>query len=119
MTDQRTMPGNRAELLRFVVDCTKPAVVHPRGFAVLSPIAYNEIGGYRGSVVANRNKAGRPRRAGDATTLIAVRLTPAEREIYEQEAAAAAQSLGEWIRTACESFMTVRHRRALHPRARS
>ena len=70
--------------------------------------------------VARRSTAGRPARvAGEATTLIALRLTSAERELYRAEARDANVSLSDWIRGACETALSARRRRALRTRGSS
>jgi hypothetical protein len=63
---------------------------------------------------------GRRSRAGSpATSLVAVRLTDKERDIYRAEAEAEGVSLGEWIRNACAEAMSAKHRKAIANQGRS
>ncbi len=49
-----------------------------------------------------RDKGGRPSRAGEATSMVGIRLTTAEREAYQAAADRDELSLAEWIRAACQ-----------------
>ncbi len=48
-----------------------------------------------------------PRIAGEQSSPTAIRLTPSERERYAEAAAAAGLSLGEWIRAACGTYVSL------------
>lgn len=48
---------------------------------------------------------GRPPLRGEASKMVGVRLTDAERSAYESAAKRAGVSLAQWIRAACEAFL--------------